>query len=104
MGILRYNGSSAADPTTQRQKYPTACSDEPYSSLVPIVPWKVEAPSNERKSNKLSIISWNFMALNLTNRSTQYLSGRPISQERQNPMGEHLSMGDSWGAALAKLQ
>ena len=52
MGILRYNGSSEADPTTQRQKYPTACSDEPYSSLVPIVPWKVEAPSNERKSNK----------------------------------------------------
>jgi hypothetical protein len=50
------------------------------------------------------MISWNFMVLNPTNRSTQYLSGRPITPERQNPMGEHLSMGDSRGAALAKLQ
>ena len=45
-GILRYNSSSKADPSSQPwQKNYSVCADEAYTSLHPIVPWQVEPPS-----------------------------------------------------------
>jgi hypothetical protein len=46
-GILRYNKSSKANPTTKQWNcISLACSDEPYESLKPIVPWVVGSPAN----------------------------------------------------------
>ena len=47
IGILRYN-SGESDPTTKTNKFLNSCADEPYDKLVPILPWKVGKPSNER--------------------------------------------------------
>ncbi|KAM0364816.1 hypothetical protein ACHAPK_010208 [Fusarium culmorum] len=41
-GILRYNASSTLVPTTFRTPYVTACRDENYTMLKPILPWKVK--------------------------------------------------------------
>ena len=47
-GILRYNSSSTADPSTSQWKdISLACSDETYTSLHPVVPWIVGDPSND---------------------------------------------------------
>ncbi|KAL3426474.1 multicopper oxidase [Phlyctema vagabunda] len=47
VGILRYNASSKSDPTTKRWPgISLDCSDEAYTSLHPILPWTVKAPSN----------------------------------------------------------
>ncbi|KAK3314821.1 multicopper oxidase-domain-containing protein [Apodospora peruviana] len=46
-GILRYNSSSKALPQSQAwYNMSMACSDETYSSLVPILPWKIGNPAN----------------------------------------------------------
>jgi hypothetical protein len=46
-GILRYNSSSQALPSsTAWSDVSLACSDEPYSSLVPVLPWTVGKPAN----------------------------------------------------------
>ena len=44
-GILRYNKSSTAYPTSQPwKKVPTACRDEDYEKLVPMLQWQVQRP------------------------------------------------------------
>jgi hypothetical protein len=49
-GILRYNPSSQSTPTSRVWTgIQLACSDEPYQSLVPIVPWQVGPPANGRE-------------------------------------------------------
>ncbi|KAH6696779.1 multicopper oxidase-domain-containing protein [Plectosphaerella plurivora] len=46
-GILRYDESSDKNPTTKKwHDVSTDCSDETYTSLNPILPWTVKAPSN----------------------------------------------------------
>lgn len=46
-GILRYDSSSTADPSSQPwQNVSESCSDETYTSLHPIVPWQVKDPIN----------------------------------------------------------
>jgi hypothetical protein len=45
--ILRYSSAAQADPTTTIANFPIACADEPYESLIPIVPWKIGQPVNE---------------------------------------------------------
>ena len=40
-GIIRYNHSSIATPTTFSDVRRTACEDEPVESLQPIVPWNI---------------------------------------------------------------
>ena len=52
-GIIRYNAENTNDPTTSRNKFSTACSDEPYESLMPKVPWTVGLPANEEGTNNL---------------------------------------------------
>jgi hypothetical protein len=50
MGIVTYGNDST--PTTIQNPYlPTDCSDEPYESLIPMVPWKVGAPVNYGKQS-----------------------------------------------------
>lgn len=52
MGIIRYNRGTKAKPTTLPYKFDLTCSDEPYESLVPVVPMTVTArehPSNDGK-------------------------------------------------------
>ncbi|KAF2187676.1 multicopper oxidase [Zopfia rhizophila CBS 207.26] len=43
-GIVRY-GSSDANPSSQPNTFPTECSDEPYASLIPKLPWTVQNPA-----------------------------------------------------------
>lgn len=51
-GILRYNAHSTALPTTARNPdIPMMCQDEPYASLVPVVPWQVGAHPANNVSN-----------------------------------------------------
>lgn len=47
--ILRYDASSTAElPTSSPWAYDTACVDEPYNNLVPVVPWVIDHhPQNE---------------------------------------------------------
>ena len=53
-GILRYNPSSQATPTSRPWSgIQLACSDEPYQSLVPVVPWQVGPPKNGREEFNL---------------------------------------------------
>jgi FtsP/CotA-like multicopper oxidase with cupredoxin domain len=40
-GILRYDALSTDDPVTERGDFSDKCSDETYSSLKPILPWRV---------------------------------------------------------------
>jgi hypothetical protein len=40
-GIVRYNESSAAPPTSNHLAFPLKCSDEPYGKLEPILKWDV---------------------------------------------------------------
>lgn len=50
VGILRYNPYSKSTPTSQPWTgIQLACSDEPYQSLVPIVPWQVGPAANGRE-------------------------------------------------------
>ena len=49
MGVLSYDVEYTNEPTTTREPGETLCRDEPYESLVPMVPWKIGRPSNERK-------------------------------------------------------
>ena len=42
-GILRYNSTSTATPTTAANDQRVLCEDEPVASLVPMVPWKIES-------------------------------------------------------------
>ena len=48
IGILRYDESSVLEPNTTNNTFVNSCADEPYDKLVPILPWKVGKPSNER--------------------------------------------------------
>jgi hypothetical protein len=45
-GILRYGGSQALPTTSQWEGISFGCSDETYTSLVPILPWTVGPPVN----------------------------------------------------------
>ena len=49
LGIIRYNAGSTADPTTKRYGFDLTCRDEPYESLVPVVPNYVGPPKNNSK-------------------------------------------------------
>ena len=46
-GILTYTGSPALPTTSNWSDIALACSDETYSSLVPVVPWTVGEPAND---------------------------------------------------------
>lgn len=48
-GILNYEGSAIQPPDTTRGKFDETCSDEPYNKLIPVVPWTIGDPVNERK-------------------------------------------------------
>ncbi|RSL82757.1 hypothetical protein CEP51_004946 [Fusarium floridanum] len=50
LGIVYY-GSSNSTPTTQGTKFEDKCVDEPYESLVPVVPRNVGPPDHEFKQN-----------------------------------------------------
>lgn len=43
LGIIRYNSGSTKTPTTKRYKFNDECADEPYQSLVPVVPMNVDS-------------------------------------------------------------
>ena len=49
LGIIRYNSGSTKLPTSTRYRLNTECADEPYESLVPVVPMDVDA--RERPAN-----------------------------------------------------
>ena len=57
MGIIRYLPGTKK-PTTLPYKFDETCADEPYASLVPVVPMDVTAganPSNNSKSPSASL-------------------------------------------------
>jgi hypothetical protein len=47
-GILRYGSSEASPNTNPWEDVSLSCSDETYTSLIPILPWTVGSPSNNR--------------------------------------------------------
>jgi hypothetical protein len=55
IGVLRYDKNDHSDPTTSVQKYGLNCRDEKYENLVPVIPWTIGKPSNERM-NLLSCV------------------------------------------------
>ncbi|KAF3765652.1 hypothetical protein M406DRAFT_339052 [Cryphonectria parasitica EP155] len=56
-GIIRYDASSTAEPTSQPWPYSTLCLDEPYSSLKPVVPWVIDHhPANEITDNRFAAV------------------------------------------------
>lgn len=55
-GILRYNQSSTALPNTAAwQNMSMNCSDETYSSLVPVLPWEVGRPANGGEAHRVGV-------------------------------------------------
>jgi hypothetical protein len=56
-GILRYNSSSTAMPTsTPWNGMSLACSDETYSSLQPVLKWRVGSPSNGNTGEEHDVV------------------------------------------------
>lgn len=56
-GIIRYNASSKAEPTSTPWNYGTACLDEPYESLKPVVPWVIDRhPANEITDSRFAAV------------------------------------------------
>lgn len=54
-GILRYDDSSTADPTSEPwPNIPTRCSDEPYASMTPTYEWHVGPPINNAQAFSVS--------------------------------------------------
>ncbi|KAF9635511.1 Multicopper oxidase type 1 [Lasiodiplodia theobromae] len=51
-GILRYDASSTALPTSSRNDYPSDCHDEPKELLRPVLPWTIDPhPQNDVHNN-----------------------------------------------------
>lgn len=56
-GIIRYDASSKALPTTQPWPYSRTCADEPYESLKPVVPWVIDHhPINEISDSRFAAV------------------------------------------------
>lgn len=68
LGIIRYNSGSQKEPTTTRYSFNTVCADEPYESLVPVVPMQVTARDHPA-NNSLSRIPFSIY-IRLTKDST----------------------------------
>ncbi|OXV07315.1 hypothetical protein Egran_04920 [Elaphomyces granulatus] len=51
IGILRYGSSEAFPNTNPWEDVALSCSDETYTSLIPILPWTVGSPSNNQSSD-----------------------------------------------------
>ena len=52
LGIIRYNSGSKKRPTTTGYQFSKECTDEPYQSLVPIVPRTVTTGPNPANNSK----------------------------------------------------
>ena len=46
LGVIRYNEGSTAEPTSVGYQFDKTCRDEPYESLVPVVPMTVASGPN----------------------------------------------------------
>lgn len=53
LGIVRYNRGNTATPTSKAYGFNKTCADEPYESLVPVVPWEVDARDHPANSGML---------------------------------------------------
>ena len=50
-GILYYDGCDNTElPSTTQGDFSILCSDEEYKRLIPVLPWTVGGPSNDRSS------------------------------------------------------
>lgn len=54
LGIIRYNAGSTKTPTTKAFKFSKVCADEPYDSLVPVVPMTVTAGAHPVNNSKFA--------------------------------------------------
>lgn len=56
-GIIRYDSSSKADPTSKPWVFDTSCRDEPYDKLRPVVPWVIDRhPQNQITDNRFAVV------------------------------------------------
>lgn len=82
-GIIRYNGNSTALPSSTAYDFATVCADEPYASLIPIVPWTVGQPQNNVTNNTYEI------GLDLTQKFHGYIRwdilNQPMWLDYSNP-------------------
>ncbi|TAQ91365.1 hypothetical protein B7494_g287 [Chlorociboria aeruginascens] len=54
-GILRYANAQKVDPTTTISGFNPVCADEPYESLIPVIPWKVGDPVNQEQQSTFQV-------------------------------------------------
>lgn len=54
LGIIRYNSGTKTLPTSERYTFSTECLDEPYASLVPVVPMNVSARDHPANNSELT--------------------------------------------------
>ncbi|CAJ2512223.1 Uu.00g052380.m01.CDS01 [Anthostomella pinea] len=54
-GIIRYDDTSTAEPTSLPWNVSKHCSDETYTSLRPVVPWQVGAAANGENGQEFNV-------------------------------------------------
>ena len=104
-GILRY-AESEEKPTTTAHKFANDCSDEPYESLIPIIPWEVGNPANPRTSAPTPSDPHSPYTLirDPHYRSIRLLRGRPHAVRRYGAAArQRLALGPRHESAVAQL-
>ncbi|KXH66883.1 Lcc2 [Colletotrichum salicis] len=105
-GILRYDNSSTADPTSTAWNISLVVSDTEFNDkLVPTVPWTVGPPSNGRVGEQFNVADLNNAANHNGPYSTAFFSFerpdskdvRPFQTTYGNPTFLNLdNVGDEW--------
>lgn len=108
-GILRYNSSSTAIPTSlpwtvgsEPNDVSLACSDETYSSLVPILEWQVGDPANGQTGEEHDVrfnpspINKPFPLALFSLEMPGSSSFDPLRIDYSDPIFLHLNFTQSW--------
>ncbi|KAK0733004.1 multicopper oxidase-domain-containing protein [Lasiosphaeria miniovina] len=97
-GILRYDSTSKAPPTSKPwSQVSLKCSDETYSSLKPILPWTIGNPSNagqehdvivDGTANRTELGPFGIFSMEPTTFNSKFL---PLRIDFDNPIFLHLN-------------
>lgn len=100
-GILRYDNSSTAKPTsTQWSDISYGCSDEDYSKIRPIVPWNVGPPANglEGETEHVGRGSGPWPMARFDLKPSDITSFTPLRIDYGDPIFLHLNNTGGWKA------
>jgi hypothetical protein len=100
-GILRYDSSSTAMPTSRPWNgMSLACSDETYSSLRPVLKWQVGGPSNHNTGEEHDVVlnttslPYPLAAFSLQMPDSPFFN--PLRIDYNDPTFLHLNNTGSW--------